>query len=160
MKRNKIETLACRDAFEHYYSLGESRSMQKVAIEVGKSLPTIKRYSVSFNWRTRVEQRDLSIADKVEKQTIATVVNSKARYREIIHDLTDEFVRAVADGKIKVRNILDFERIVRLDMELMGVSSDDEDDNLASLVDALQQSGYGDIKDPDAPAGGGEDNDS
>ena len=148
-KRIKTETLRMREMFEYYYALGPERSLRKVAEKFGVSETSVKRYAISFDWQKRVEQRDIENAKEIEKRTNEFVINAKARYREAIAKLVDEFIRAVDQGKIRIKNILDFERIVRLDMDLMGVGADEHDDNIASLVEALKESGWDKVEDPD-----------
>lgn len=144
----KTETLEMREMFEYYYTLGADRSFQKVGDKYKVSQTSIKRYAASFNWTKRVEQRDLTNAEELERRTNEVVVNSKARYRELIKQLTDEFAKDVTNGKIKIRSTKAFVELVNLDMELMGVSDGDDDaDNIASLVDVLQKS-WATIKPP------------
>lgn len=150
VKRIKTETLEMREMFEYYYALGDQRSFQKVADKFGRSMTSIKRYALSFNWTERVEQRDLANAEELEKRTNEAVVNSKARYRELIKKLTDEFARDVDNGKIKIRSTKAFVELVNLDLQLMGVDSESElVDNVSSLVEALKGSGFDDVPDPD-----------
>lgn len=149
-KKPKVETLEMRQVFEEYYMMGNDRSFSKLVEKVGLSMTTIKRYSGAFNWAKRIEQRDLDNTKEIERRTNEIVVNSKAMYRETIKTLTDQFIRDVKEGKIKIRNILDYERIVRLDLELMGVNSDAQIvDNISTLAEALNKSGWGNIPDPD-----------
>lgn len=139
-----------RKLFEDYYAMGANRSLRKLAEQSGMSISTIKRYASSFNWTKRVEQRDIENSKEMEKRTNEIVVNSKAMYRETIKVLTDRFVRDVHEGKIVIKNILDFERIVRLDLELMGANADAQlVDNIASLTEALKASGWDNVPDPD-----------
>lgn len=157
VKQIKTETLEMREMFEYYYALGPERSYRKVSEKFNRSETSIKRYAKSFNWTTRVEQRDLANAEELERRTNETVVNSKARYREIIKELTDDFARRVSEGKMKINSVKQFVEIVQLDMELMGVGDEDDDstDNIASLVDVLQ--GVWDrIKPPEEENDGGD----
>lgn len=150
MGKPKVESLEMKRIFEVYYAMGDTRSLQKVVEQEGISMTTIKRYSSAFNWQKRVEQRDLANKKAMEKRTDEIVVNSKALYRTTIKTLTDQFVKDVESGKIKIRNILDFERIVKLDLELMGANSEAEIvDNIASLTEALKGSGWDNVEDPD-----------
>jgi hypothetical protein len=145
----KTETLAMREMFEYYYSLGSQRSFVKVCEKFNVSETSVKRYAKSFNWTKRVEQRDLANANELERRTNEAVVNSKAMYREMIKELTDQFAKDVKAGKIKIRSTKAFVELVQLDMELMGVGDEESDtDNVASLVDMLK-SGWEKIKPPE-----------
>lgn len=140
MKINKNESLENREAFEYYYSLGTNRSLVAVADKIGKAALTVKRWSKSFNWQERVKIRDMEIGDHVKRATNAHVVASRAMYRETIGKLVMDFKADVESGKIKLSRIDDFIKIVNLDMELMGVGSGDDVDNMSSLAKVLEQS--------------------
>lgn len=153
----KTETLEMREMFEYYYSMGKERSFVKVCQKYNISETSIKRYAKSFSWVQRVEQRDLANATELEKRTNETVVNSKAMYRELIKDLTDDFAQRVRDGKMKINSVKQFVELVQLDLDLMGVGDDDDDtDNVASLVDVLQTA-WGRIKPPEEDGSGDND---
>ena len=149
-KKPTTETLGMKKLFEQYYAMGDSRSLAKLQVESGASITSIKRYSSAFNWTERVLQRDLANSMVLERRTNEAVINTKVIYRQTIKTLTDKFIQDVKDGKIKMRSILDFERIVRLDMDLMGIGAESEMvDNVATLAEALKSSGFDNIKDPD-----------
>jgi hypothetical protein len=148
VKQIKTETLEMREMFEYYYTMGAERSFQKVGDKYKVSQTSIKRYAKSFNWTTRVEQRDLTNSAELERRTNEVVVNSKARYREIIKDLTDDFARRVTAGSIKINSVKAFVELVNLDLDLMGVGDDDVDtNNIASLVDVLSTA-WSNVKPP------------
>lgn len=140
MKKNKVETLEMREAFEYYYSLGSSRTLQAVAKKFNRHLATVKRWSISFNWQQRVEQRDKEVGKELEKRATEAAVASRQLYRETIRKMVDEFIRAVEAGKIRIRNIHEFEKIVRLDMDLMAMGLGAGEGNVQSLAEAIKQS--------------------
>ena len=43
-------------AFEHYYGLGEQRSYERVATELGVAPSTVKLWARSFGWRERLRR--------------------------------------------------------------------------------------------------------
>ena len=146
----KTETIEMKRIFEAYYVMGKERSLSKIVEQEKISMTTAKRYSSAFNWVKRIEQRDLVNMKAMEKRTDEIVVNSKAQYRTTIKTLTDKFIEEVNKGNITIRNIADFEKIVKLDLELMGVNVESEMvDNVSSLVNALKSSGWDEIPDPD-----------
>lgn len=123
-ERYKTENLEQKEAFEYYYSLGQGRSIPPVAKKFGKSNRTVYEWSRKFNWQERVEQRDIEIGRRLEEKTIDTVVNEKARYRKIIKLAIAEFVKNLQAGKVKADNIMDLERLIKLDLTLMGEPSE------------------------------------
>lgn len=114
------ETLKHREAFEFYYGLGETRSYQKVADHYGISKTSVYKWAQEFNWNDRVTQRDIEISKKLEKKTNTTVINEKARYRTIIRTAISDFAKRLNDKEIVVDSVLDLERLIKLDLLLMG----------------------------------------
>lgn len=112
-----------REAFEIYYQLGEQRSLRKVADKVGRTERTVAGWSRTFNWVDRVNQRE--IEDAKNNATDKALLNSqttdvKTRYRIMINNLMAMASRKIAKGELSIRNVQDFERVVKLDMLLMG----------------------------------------
>lgn len=48
----------------------------------------------------------------------------KAEYRKVIRALVAAFVKDFKAGKVKIKNIQDFERVVKLDLLLLGDPTD------------------------------------
>lgn len=108
------------EAFEYYYSCGASRGYRDVARKFSTSLTSITNWAKAFNWQERVEQRNIEVARKLEAKSISTVVNEKANYRKIIKAQIGEYVKKIQEGKVKIESISDFEKMVKLDLLLMG----------------------------------------
>ena len=119
-----------REAFEIYYQLGENRSLRKVADKVGRTERTVAGWSRTFNWVDRVNQRE--IEDAKNNATDKALLNSqttdvKTRYRIMINNLMAMASRKIAKGELSIRNVQDFERVVKLDMLLMGEITEREE---------------------------------
>lgn len=118
-KENSLQ----REAFEIYYHLGEQRNLKKVAQKVDRTERTVAGWSRSFNWVDRVSQREIeeSKNNAVDKATLdSRTTDVKARYRIMINNLMVNASRKIARGELTIRNVQDFERVVKLDMLLMG----------------------------------------
>ncbi len=126
IKKVKRETVLMAEAFEYYYSLGDSRSYDSVANKFHKSTRSICMWSDSFDWSQRVIDRDAKIAAKLQCKTIKDIVDTKANYRKIIKiavkNLVDNLTATDDAGNpiIKVTSISDLEKLVKLDLTLMG----------------------------------------
>jgi len=146
-----IETLRNKEIFELYYSIGSKRSLEKLldklhqnSTETAPSLRTLKSWSKAFNWQKRIEQRDIEIGNKLEKKTNKIVLNTKADYRKEIQNsmkvlkgaIRTAFTKGI-DGKLKlniaVTSINDLnqiinstEKLIKLDMDLIGEGTDEE----------------------------------
>ena len=112
-----------REAFEIYYQLGDKRSLAKVAEQVGRTERTVAGWSRSYSWVDRVSQREIEDAknNATDKATLdSKTTDVKTRYRIMINNLMAMASRKIASGELKIRNVQDFERVVKLDMLLMG----------------------------------------
>lgn len=121
----KHETPEMIEAFEYYYSLGHKRSTEKVAQYFKKDQTTIKRWSVSFDWQTRIQDRNQKVKQRVEEISVEQIAREKASYRKIARATVKEFEKQLKQkmllGKVSVS---DFERLVKLDLLLMGESTE------------------------------------
>ena len=112
-----------REAFEIYYQLGDKRSLRAVAEHVGRTERTVAGWSRAFSWVDRVSQREIEDAknNATDKATLdSKTTDIKTRYRIMINNLMAMASRKIASGELKIRNVQDFERVVKLDMLLMG----------------------------------------
>lgn len=124
--RMKTESLKHKESFEYYYTLGDKRSIPKVAQKYSVSVAAVKKWSRAFNWQERVEQRDIENAKRLEKKTDAVIVNEKAKYRAVIKEAFAKFEENLKKGKVAVETVQDAERLVKLDLLIMGESPGDE----------------------------------
>lgn len=125
----KHETARMAQAFEYYYSLGDDRSLGKAAVQFGVTETTIENWSTSFGWQERVQQRDIEVANTMHKKTVKEIANSKANYRKIIAIGIKKFAEKLMDdeGGVDLTKIQDFERLVKLDLLLMGEITERKD---------------------------------
>lgn len=116
-----------KEAFEIYYQLGEKRSLRLVAEKVGRTERTVAGWSRSYSWVDRVSQREIEDAknNATDKATLdSKTTDVKTRYRIMINNLMAMASRKIAKGELAIRNVQDFERVVKLDMLLMGEVTD------------------------------------
>lgn len=120
-KENELQ----RKAFELYYGLGDKRSLRAVAETIGRTERTVAGWSRAFNWVARVTQRNIENAQNSNEAKItAELTDVRTKYRILINNLMADFSKDIAQGKVKVKNINDFERLVKLDMLLMGEATE------------------------------------
>jgi len=142
------EKLKHIEAFELFYSLGgkaSDKSCSKVAVKLQVSERTIWNWYKKFNWRERVDQRNIENAKSLGKKTDRAVVNTKADYRaEIKTQLS--ILKAMLNNvikEIKAHNIIDinntgqlkdvvncYEKLGKLDLLMMGEATDEKDINI------------------------------
>lgn len=115
-----------REAFEIYYQMDDKRSLRAVAEKIGRTERTVAGWSRAFNWVDRVSQREIEEHKNEEKNNsiLAQTVDIKTRYRIMINNLMAQASRKIARGELAIRNVQDYERIVKLDLLLMGESTE------------------------------------
>jgi hypothetical protein len=115
-----------REAFEIYYQMGDKRSLKAVAEKVDRTERSVAGWSRTFNWVDRVSQREIEEAKYSDNmdEILAQTVASKTSYRIMISNLMKQVSRKIARGELAVRNIQDFERMVKLDLLLMGENTE------------------------------------
>ena len=125
-KENSLQ----REAFEIYYQLGDQRSLRLVAEKVGRTERTIAGWSRSYSWVDRVSQREIEDAKNgANNKAILSsqTTDVKTRYRIMMNNLMANASKRIATGELKIRNVQDLERVVKLDLLLMGEATDRQD---------------------------------
>lgn len=134
-KENELQ----RKAFELYYSLGDKRSLRAVAETIGRTERTVAGWSRAFNWVARVTQRNIEDAQNSKEAKItAELTDVRTKYRILINNLMADFSKDIAQGKVKIKNVNDYEKLVKLDMLLMGEAT--ERVEAGGTVDLSQES--------------------
>ena len=121
-KENSLQ----REAFDFYYGLGAQRSLKAVAVHFSRSERTVAGWSRSFSWVDRCTQREMDEAKGKEKQ--ALVLDVKTTYRTLFNNLIAVAVKDFKDGKLKIKNVNDLEKVVKMDLALI----DNPIDNVVS----------------------------
>lgn len=101
-------------AFEHYYSLGEQRSYERVATELSVAPSTVKLWARSFGWRDRLRERDLEVAREVAGRTLTDEVSRRERSLQIVHLAMVQLAKAIAEGDVKM-TLTDLDKLIRLE---------------------------------------------
>lgn len=129
------ETFRHREAFEFFYSLGGNPSAEncrKVSEKFHISDRTFWNWYKKFNWKLRVEQRDIENAKVLEKKTNESIIDEKVEIRSMIRTQFNIFKQSLDDYIQKnkfteLKTISDFnqlsnilDRLTRLEMDLLG----------------------------------------
>lgn len=120
-KENSLQ----REAFEFYYHMGEKRSLKAVAHKVDRTERTVAGWSRTFNWVDRVKQREIEDAKNLRGEALnSQTTDVKTRYRILVNNLMSQFSKKIANGEVAIKTISDLERLVKLDLLLMGEAGD------------------------------------
>jgi hypothetical protein len=120
--------------------LGEERSIRKVATKINKSPASVQNWKASFNWAERVEIRDATVSEVLEKRVIDTVVSLKADYHKILKATVLTAVAAIRDGTLKIESINDLRMVMEMDLKLMGEEDRRNKGQMDALNDAIAAS--------------------
>lgn len=170
------ETKEKLEAFEYYYQLGKTRTLEKVAKKFGKNLSTIKRWSRQFDWQKRIDERDRAIAERAAELKDVEDAVSLVTLQEVNALLIRSAREAVIEGRIRIKSVADWERVVnawlaieerqRANEEMEALMGEEQTfDIWQSIQDSLQISGVVPTKDDferlykEQFPGGGEDGD-
>lgn len=139
-----------REAFEVYYGLGAKRSLKLVAERVERTERTIAGWSRAHNWVDRVKQRE--IEDAKNEALCSGALNSlttdiKTRYRILLNQLIDMASKKIAKGELNIKNIQDLERVVKLDLLLMGEATERQESGGAVDLSPADKARLKDIAD-------------
>ncbi len=73
------ETARAYAAFAVYRDLGPERSLEKASHGDTKMLPTLKRWSASFDWQARVRAFDECVASRAADKAVESAASIRAR---------------------------------------------------------------------------------
>ena len=112
------------EAFEYYYALGNSRNCALVGKKFNKNPRTISQWCTKFNWVERVKMRDIEISKKLVEKTTNAILDEKANYRKVIKLAMSKMIKELQADDFKSKGIQDLERLIKLDMLLMGENTE------------------------------------
>jgi len=132
-----IETIKHKEAFDYYFALGGDRGYTKVARKFNTSKTSVAKWSKAFNWLERITQREIALASAMEKKTNSTILDEKAKYRKIVKAMIGKLVKALQQVDSIAPNTMDLERLVKLDLLLMGEAIEKNDSPI--IVNVLDE---------------------
>ena len=119
-------------AFEHYLTLGEDRSYEKVAEYIGKSVTTIAKWSNSYKWVERVKEAERALVANLSSsiETLDEQIAKKKLHLQIIDTILKGTVEVDADGNVKkvnisARNTADIKTLLEARDRILGVKQGD-----------------------------------
>ena len=154
------ENIKHREAFEYYYSLGDARTLKMVSERFNCTLRTAELWSATFKWQNKIHERDKAIADELQKKLVKSAVDDKVKYHKMIISLINPVLKGMqyqalmsAEAKaqylmnnpdtvvVKVASVTDLERLVKLDMLLVGEDTErvGVHNSIKSLVEAFSK---------------------
>ena len=134
--KNNAEPYEATIAFEHYYSLGESRSITAVLKCITGANSTnnkalygkLKRYQRKYFWHDRVQARDYTHSKALQHMTSTSIQEEKEMIVNAIRRTVRRKMIRDDDGNlyldIKLHDIYSLERAVKLMMLLLGEATD------------------------------------
>jgi hypothetical protein len=133
----KKETTKHKKAFEYYYAMGASRNLREVAKEFNTTLTTVHNWSISFDWKSRIELRDNEVSKIMEKKTNETVVEIKAKYHTFLKAMIAQAIEDFKAKDLKIETPLDLIRVIQMDLELLGEGDGSKSGMLDEMTKAI-----------------------
>ena len=103
-----------RKAFEIYASQGHGRSYEKVAEALSVSVAGVKKWGRTFDWRRRLQERELDTARQIADRTLQTTISDQERYHKIVRMAVTKLAKAIAEDRVKLQ-AADLDRLIRLE---------------------------------------------
>ena len=102
------------EAFAYYAGLDpKERKYALVAKQFGVSLPTVKLWASTSNWRQRVAERDVRVARRAMDRAETEEVETRTKYLKVVELALLKLAHGIADGEVK-GTFSDLDRLVRL----------------------------------------------
>ena len=125
----KTETLRHQQAFDYYYSLGDKRSSQAVAKQYAVSHAAARQWCTAFKWKDRVVERDEIVANAIAKHAIDETIKDRKQILDTCQMVMADFAKRAhpkykGDNKIIISTGIDYERMAKLYLLLMGEVTD------------------------------------
>lgn len=112
-------------AFEYYYSLGDSRTLSKVAKYMKLTEQTIQRWSSRFKWGERIRAREIQSLDRANVHTKLEIEDVKKAVADYLGEELRGTVTYDKDGKVtvhgpKIKSLKDVEKAVDVYYRITG----------------------------------------
>lgn len=125
MAKSKGETAWKRlAAFEYYWGLGEGRSYQPVADQFGVTKVTVGRWVAAEKWVEKLKERERQISARVAEGQVDAVAKAKLKYQGIVRSAVNDYVVRFKLKQVKVNTVSDLEKLIKLDLLLMGSATE------------------------------------
>lgn len=86
-------------AFELYYSMGNQRSLDKLAQKIKVSAMTVRRWSEKYEWQRLIKERDKSDAELLKEE----VIEAKRLFLRAIAAGSRQVLSDIENGSQKVK---------------------------------------------------------
>lgn len=109
------EPFETRAAFELYYKLGEQRSLERIAKQVGRHRTTIEDWSTKYRWQARLKERERQAAEYlIMQQSAAEEAETRKQHLTLIDAATSQWSKNLLSGSIKLEKVEDLDKLLKL----------------------------------------------
>lgn len=137
----KNETETHIRAFMYYYLMGKDRTYESVAEKLGVTKQSIYKWSQSFNWMDRIKEYDSMQTNLITQEIGETLAEVKSKYTGLIKQLIDTYmVRVNAGQMVGITNVNQLEKLMRLNLEILGETDRQNDNMINKLAEAIELS--------------------
>jgi hypothetical protein len=119
-------------AFEAYFAMGPSRSLTRLAKQLGVSTNTTKHWSKSLRWQDRISERERQVTDAVAGDAIQEAVSTHKRNKKLLQLALAQVAKQIAEGRVRA-TISDLDKLLRLELLLAGEADSRQEVVMADL---------------------------
>lgn len=123
-KGERGEDLIHIEAFEYYYAMGKSRTLQKVADHFDRSVATLQHWSHWYDWRKRIKDRENEIARRLAEEVISEAVKDRRQYQLLLKAMIGKGYEDFKAGVIKPATVTDLINLMRMEIVLTESTDD------------------------------------
>jgi hypothetical protein len=128
----KKETIRHIEAFEMYYNMGDTRSLQRLSDVLGLSLASTLKWSRSFGWVARIVERDkrlkISNAKAYEKLSDRLAIANLNKTMNMIEKCINIFDTNIELGNVDVNTIKDLTNLAETQVKIFNLIVGDKEE--------------------------------
>ncbi len=134
------ETKKNRDAFEIYYCMGDTRSLERVAKILGMAMRTMEIWSRSFSWQNRVKERDEFLTAAMQHELNGQLTQTRLQTIQVLRKALEKTMQMHPDGvTVKGSNIVavdvnDLEKLIKAYSLVTGGATERKDHIIGGVL--------------------------
>lgn len=138
-KKIIAETPEQKDAFEHYFLMGDNRSYRQLAKKLNKGVTTISGWAKKFDWQERIMDRDKQVDQIVEQRNNKTMAELREEQARLLDVALNKFMEKVQAGKMEIETWQDYDRVWGIRQEIGNKASRTQSNTFSVLVQSIDK---------------------
>jgi len=123
-QERRLQTKECRLAsFEYWYALGVRRSWTRVAERFNTHAATVAHWAREDGWRAKARIRDRKLLDEIGAELGKSFLARRLELVKLVRGQIAHYEDRVRSAMIGPEKVSDLEKLIRLELDLAGMSS-------------------------------------